>query len=121
MIFPFEIKIKKVLLLDPSLNQNEMLILIKRTITQESPYLKKMKIYKNGNMIIFSFFFGVPFVILLATNFQKYISMVPMILSVYIAVSILFWFINLIKMRWLFNLVVKQLNLYKQANSKQLN
>ena len=58
MIFPFEIKFKRAVRINSTMDQHEVLAFIKKTVTGESPYLKKQGISKH----VFSFnvdFWGV--------------------------------------------------------------
>jgi hypothetical protein len=63
----------------------------------------------GSNMVILPFFFGIPILILLATDYKKGISMIPIAFLAWVSISILFWFAGLFKMNRKFKRMVRQL------------
>jgi hypothetical protein len=63
----------------------------------------------GSHMVILPFFFGVPLLIILATDYKKGISMIPMAFWVLVIVSALFWFADLFKMNRIFRRMIRQI------------
>jgi len=80
------------------------------TLANESGNLVLTYTYQigGGTLIILPLIFGIPFLIFLFTDFKKNSSFAPQFLWMYIAVSILCWFISLYKMNRLFKFVADQ-------------
>jgi len=65
-------------------------------------------VYRIGsNMIIFPFIFVIPMLIVLFTDYERFLSTAPMLFAVTIGGELLFWFATLFKMNRIFRRMVR--------------